>query len=411
MLLSIILHVYYNRCKTSCLRKALQESLVGGSEEEGLMSRDQEPICECLYGWGQTAALYQDHFSVDGTSYPLSDLTYVEPIYRRIIGISSIRLKLCFKHRMIVLRGLIDSQPVRYMIACLREIIGSPTVAPITLPALSMPLDHQFVFSQGSFWDYSGSAKDAATSDPACTDQPFPGASLYQPFLPCVIPSCDFPVPSQERDDHGMTQDIDMTKGMQRVLPSHILTGQNTTDACKLYGEFVLPEVVYVPEYYEVCVYGFSVESLVSQLRQGQLPSIEVPFRLFLGETAHYCTDAALCEAPVESLLTEEFAHWSPARYRIKDRGLLVLTSRRLLYLGRQRQMLLGYEQIIHISHWYDYLALTIEHVQKRQLFEMRRALECLIYLEHLLQRYWHTYRASAREATQSLSPPCVLAE
>lgn len=391
------------------------------------MLTNQQPICECLYGWGQTAALYQNHFSVDGTSYPLSDLMYVEPISRRLMGISSFRLRLCFKHKMLVLRGLTDSQPVRYMIACLREIICSPTGATITLPALSMSLDCQLVSSpgsssssQGPFWDYSDSEAEykvgtqgertgrvqSLRQEAAAGGGLVWAKSMQQDDTPPLLP-CDLP----EIDASGMTQGIDMTEGLQRVLPSHILAGQSTTDAQQLYGEFVLPEVVYMPKYYEVCVYGFSVESLVTQLRRGQLPSIDVPFRLFQCETAYYRTDVALCETPVESLYTEELAHCSPARYRIKDRGLLVLTSHRLLYLGRQRHMLLGYEQIIHISHWCDYLALTIERVQKRHLFEMRRPFECLIYLEYLLQRYWRTYRASVGDNAQNLPAPDVLAE
>src|SRR5579859_6532984 len=65
-----------------------------------------KPMIECMYGWGQTLRLYQDHLEVNGTFYQLDELVSARPLYRRVFGVSSARLELRFRRKALVLRGI-----------------------------------------------------------------------------------------------------------------------------------------------------------------------------------------------------------------------------------------------------------------------------------------------------------------
>jgi hypothetical protein len=163
------------------------------TEEKEMLMR-QEPVIECIYGWGQMATLYRNRLEVNGSVYNLSDLMYVEPIDYRFMWISSIRLKLFFRQKMLVLCGLANNDPVQEMIAYLTSCICSPSEATIGLPETfelkttqSLPQQSHITSSQGAFWDYNW---------------------------------------EEGRAD--------------AVAP---------TDLLELYGEWILPEIVYLPEY------------------------------------------------------------------------------------------------------------------------------------------------------------------
>jgi hypothetical protein len=126
--------------------------------------------------------------------------------------------------------------------------------------------------------------------------------------------------------------------------------------------------------------YGFDAEQLARRLQGGSLPQIYVPTRLLEGEYAHYCTDATLREEPMPGSL-------QPG-YQIKDQGMLILTSRRLIYIGRKRQLVLGYNHLLHISHLQGAIAILGETWSRRQIFEMRLPLQCTMYLDAILFRF-----------------------
>ncbi len=126
--------------------------------------------------------------------------------------------------------------------------------------------------------------------------------------------------------------------------------------------------------------HGFDVEQLAQRLRYGPLPQIYVPTRLLAGEYAHYCTDATLREEPLPGSM-------QPG-YQIKDQGMLILTSKRMLYIGRKRQLVLSYNHLLHISHLQGAIAILSETWSRREIFEMRLPLECTMYLEAILLRY-----------------------
>jgi pimeloyl-ACP methyl ester carboxylesterase len=126
--------------------------------------------------------------------------------------------------------------------------------------------------------------------------------------------------------------------------------------------------------------HGFDVEQLAQRLHYGPLPQIYVPTRLLAGEYAHYCTDATLREEPLPGSM-------QPG-YQIKDQGMLILTSKRILYIGRRRQPVLSYNHLLHISHLQGAIAILSETWARREIFEMRLPLECTMYLNAILLRY-----------------------
>jgi hypothetical protein len=126
--------------------------------------------------------------------------------------------------------------------------------------------------------------------------------------------------------------------------------------------------------------HGFDVEQLARRLQGDSLPQIYVPTRLLEGECAHYCTDATLREEPLPGSM-------QPG-YQVKDQGMLILTSRRLIYIGRRRQLVLGYNHLLHISQLQGAIAVLGETWSRREIFEMRLPLQCTMYPDAILFRF-----------------------
>jgi hypothetical protein len=350
--------------------------------------------------------------------YPLSDLLHMEPHYLHFIGITSIRLKLFFKrNKLVVLRGLEQCQPVQEMLAYLTHYISLPMDSTREFPVRAEHKEAQITYqhaygasSQGSFWEYeTGPLEWQGCMQRDILDKGYQNVLSF-PLYP------ETSAPQETAENYAMTDGYEMTQRLKQIIlsnPSANLPLDPTEcDLLELYGQFILPEIVYLPEYIEhrsvhdkLRVFGFSVEGLVSQLRQGQLPSIALPLKLLPGETAHYRTDATLCEESGDAPGAEKGENCSPTKYRIKDRGAFILTNFRVLYLGRKRSMLLSYGQISHISRLRNFLVLQVKNVRKRHLFEMRRPLECTIYLEYLLQCYWARRKMETGNMSYTLSP------
>ncbi len=68
--------------------------------------RNELLIAECAFGWGQMFQLYQYYLDVDGTRYPLSELTHISHTYHRVLGITSARIELRFGKKKVMLRGI-----------------------------------------------------------------------------------------------------------------------------------------------------------------------------------------------------------------------------------------------------------------------------------------------------------------
>ncbi|HLX55693.1 MAG TPA: hypothetical protein VKR83_01580, partial [Ktedonobacteraceae bacterium] len=111
------------------------------------------------------------------------------------------------------------------------------------------------------------------------------------------------------------------------------------------------------------------------QYTQGiTLPVVTVPVSLARGEQAHYSVQATLCGERIQETLRYS--------YPAQDHGLLILTNRRVIYIGRKCQIVLDYQRLLHVSRLRGAIAFEADHWQKRVIFELPRPEECAYYVE-----------------------------
>lgn len=99
------------------------------------------------------------------------------------------------------------------------------------------------------------------------------------------------------------------------------------------------------------------------------MPIVRVPVLLARGEGAHYSTPATLCGEHIQET-------WR-STYPAQDHGLLILTDRRIIYIGRKSQLVLDYARLLHVSRLRGAIAFEAEHWQKRVIFAVPRPDEC----------------------------------
>lgn len=112
------------------------------------------------------------------------------------------------------------------------------------------------------------------------------------------------------------------------------------------------------------------------------MPLIAVPVRLARGEGAYYSTQATLCG--------ERIQETSRYTYPAQDHGLLILTDRRIIYIGRKSQLVLDYPRLLHVSRLRGAIAFEAEHWQKRVIFQVPRPEECATCAEAMLRGLKH---------------------
>ena len=110
------------------------------------------------------------------------------------------------------------------------------------------------------------------------------------------------------------------------------------------------------------------------------LTVIPVPLRLLPGEEAYYSIAATLCDEPM--------GESNRVTYPAKDYGTLILTSRRIIYIGRKSQVVVDYMHLRYVSRLRGAIAIQSDYRNRREIFEMRRPLECAGQLETILQRH-----------------------
>ena len=118
--------------------------------------------------------------------------------------------------------------------------------------------------------------------------------------------------------------------------------------------------------------HGFDVATLARRLKENTLPEVCVPIHLLSGEHAHYSSDATRCGEPSSSAIGYS--------YPAKEHGTLILTNKRLLYIGRKSQIVLDYGRLLHVSRLRGAIAFQAEHWYKREIFEVPRSLECTMF-------------------------------
>ena len=118
-----------------CRKKLGRWKKLGGWEKLGRMEemRKEPPIAQCAFSWGKVFRLYDDYLDVNGTRYALSKLTYVQPIYQHVLGVSSVRLVLLFGNKKVVLRGIAAiaeaNKVIDYLTSQYLGLQNSPDVA------------------------------------------------------------------------------------------------------------------------------------------------------------------------------------------------------------------------------------------------------------------------------------------
>jgi len=303
-------------------------------------------IAECAFGWGKVFRLYQNYLDVNGTCYPLADLTHVRPIYQHVLGIPSVRLELRFGKKKVILRG----------IAAMKE--AQAVVEYLTSQYLGLP-------GADKGWSRTREAEDQSKTIPE-TDR----------WL--------------REDSSASVQDLGLKERAQAPTDKvetpnwqRSRQDQHERRRRRLQAERSMRE------------HGFDVEKLAQRLKEETLPEVPVPLRLLPGERAHYSTDATLCSEPTGGTIRY--------MYPAKDHGKLILTNKRLVYIGRKKQIVLDYARLFHVSRLRGAIAFQAEHWYRREIFQVRRSLECTMYLECILERCKGSlYRAQSDEAAQS---------
>jgi hypothetical protein len=98
-----------------------------------------EPMVECRYGWGRVLRLYQDYLDLNGSCYALNELVYANPVYRRMLGISSIRLELHFRDEVVVLRSMVALEKVQAIVRYLNSRCVTAPSLPLRLGSGQAP--------------------------------------------------------------------------------------------------------------------------------------------------------------------------------------------------------------------------------------------------------------------------------
>ena len=339
--------------------------------ETGRERVTSKPLVTCSYGWKRTCVLYSDRIDVDGTIYALDDLVHVRAIYRTVLNIPSVRLELRFRKEDVTLRGIAVVEDAKSIVSYLDTYCNDTTHATSRLR-----------------W-----SRDRQASQPIHTHIP---ATLTTERLETISSSV---LPLSRKS--SLTE---------RTIQEH---AQATTAPIEApsWLQDLEQHVVYTREQQHtkanrsIRKYGFDVQELAQQAEADTLPSVAVPLRLLPQEIAHYCTDATLSsETPVAA--QGQQTHFA---YTAADHGRLILTSKRMIYIGRTGQIVLDYTRLTHISRLRNAIVFSADHWSKRHVFEMSRPLECALYLDNILRQFQHqTAQTAARSTQQSMYEPVL---
>ena len=299
--------------------------------------QNERAIVVCAFGWGQKFRLYQDHLCVNDTNYALRELTSVRSAYRQVMGIPSARLELHFGKRKLVLRGIASVEDAQKVVEYLSQWCRNVDVP-------------------GPMKD-ANRLKDSAERK---TDEP-----LSSPILEKARP-----VKQVRRSFKELAQEV--TAPVSTPHWEYIYNGETQESDREDYD--------YAPTARERKRLRKEQAQFDRFLKEDTLPTVAVPVRLQPGEQAHYCTDATLCG--------ERIGELDRYTYPALDHGTLMLTNRRMIYIGRRSQIVLDYTHFLHISRLRGAVAFEADSWNKRVIFEVSNPLECTMYTKCILQRF-----------------------
>ncbi|HET9921948.1 MAG TPA: hypothetical protein VFQ30_19050 [Ktedonobacteraceae bacterium] len=296
-------------------------------------------LTECTFGWGQKLRLYTDYLDIDGTPYALSALTHVHPMFRTVMGIASARLELRFGKKKVLLRGIAEVEAARFVVAYLSpwcwedaQHVPAPVSPPVSLPASPAS-------QQRSGWDE------------LMEEVTLPGAA-----------------PLEQAVRRGQSQRLQGSKPRLRSV--------------RLEREASQP-----PAERPARKRRERKAGRASHMKE-TLTVIPVPLRLLPGEEAYYYIEATLCDEPIgtDNSIT----------YPAKDHGKLMLTNQRIIYMGRKSQVVIDYAHLLQVSRLRGAIAIQSDYRYRREIFELRRPLECAEHLETILEHYAQTQETQA---------------
>lgn len=290
----------------------------------------------CAFGWGKEFRLYHDYLYVGGKYYRLHELTSVSCTLRMVLGVSSACLELHFKRKKLVLRGIADVEQARRAADYLASWCDEEVIAPEGKHVIQQtPVNASYVRteSQPIYSRVKGQCAGEETAGLQGIQFKSPLAGYTAVFHEEVTRSVETPAWSPRSSRQEPT-----TRQQQRW---------------ERVREAVVPE--------------------------DALPVISVPVRLGVGELAHYSANATLCGERIQ-----ETARYT---YPALDHGLLILTSKRFIYIGRKSQVVLDYTHLLHVSQLRGALAFEADHWQKRAIFEVPQPQDCAACIEAILRR------------------------
>ncbi|HEY1353192.1 MAG TPA: hypothetical protein VGF67_26565 [Ktedonobacteraceae bacterium] len=336
------------------------------------MSNDKQALLDCTFGWGKTCRLYADSLEIAGKTYHLQELTVLRPTYRSILGVPSARIELCFGRQRLVLRGIGDQETARLLVAHLQMYcVPESRAARVRLRAGRARMAAR---EQARAWERStkhptfldscaatNSAEQAAPeTGEACASDAFAADPLSAEDVVSLARGlsavsselvCD-PLLAVRADGWPLahTRPLHTPRFQPPLRSVHLVPpDQKVQDTCSL---------------------------PVPTVRSGILPVIRVPVRLQPGECAHYSIGAALC--------SDRISGSDRAPYPPLDHGLLILTNRRIFYIGKRSQLILAYTHLWYVSLLHNAIALHIEQQFRRIIIELEHPQEWAGRIEQL---------------------------
>ena len=335
-------------------------------------------LLDCTFGWGKTCRLYEDSIEIAGKVYKLDDLTSIHPIYRNILGIPSARLELSFGQERLVLRGISDLETARRLVSHL--LARCSTQAVPERPRSRSAKSRDLVRAQAKAWERTNKlptpscAPQETQLDPGSKDvstlssRPLIHAQSLPPAQPPCIEIDETARPTQSLLALSKTLDVS-EQPTNLLMPCEYSDALFPTESQPVHLPCLQPPLrpIHLVNSAQKKLDSSPIPAVFAP-KASVLPVLHVPIRLQLGEYAHYSVGATLYS---DRILDAEQALYQPL-----DPGLLILTNRRILYLGKLSQLILPYTHFWYVSLIQNAIVLHIKQQFRRIIIEVEHAQE-----------------------------------
>lgn len=336
---------------------------------------NEQALLDCAFGWGKTCHLYANSLEVAGKTYRLQELTAIRPTYRTILGVSSARLELSFGLQRLVLRGIPDQAIARMMVAHLQPYCRAESRVARVRPRAGSGRARSAAREQARTWERSNRLpalpRSLAGKAGVCEAPGAHAGSAAPSFDICAqrSPNAGDVAPGASAKPAPLEPVFDPLLAVRA-------DGWPLAHACPLHTPRFQPPLRSVRLVSPTQKVQDTCSLPVPAVRSSVLPVIHVPVRLQPGECAHYSIGASLC--------SDRISGSDRAPYPPLDHGLLILTNRRIFYLGRRSQLILAYTHLWYVSLLHNAIALHIEQQFRRIIIELEHPQEWASRIEQL---------------------------